>query len=342
MLEGALINEKYIIKKEIGKGAFGQVYLALNKRENDKQVAIKCINKKMIEEDDYLFRAFWKELEVMQLCKCENSVELFEYFLYDNNYHIVMELCDSDLDIVLNKRKAGFSEKEIKEIFQYLNKVFNIMDKENIIHRDLKLKNVMVKAIPSPNSISDSFNVLNIAGSVNSDSTNSSFNNSIDNFKALDFIPKLADFGFSKVMEEDITRTKLGTPATMAPEVMMIRNYTKKADLWSVGVIMYQLLFKVIPFRAFSEKQLLNVILSSNGPKFPENASISETLKDLLLKLLTVNPEKRLSWKEYFNHPFFDSEKENSFADNKKNIINLSLEVKKVNYIFFKFSRIMF
>ena len=340
MLEGTIINKKYEIKKEIGKGAFGQVYLAHDLLSKNNLVAIKCINKKMIEEDDYLFKAFWKELEVMKLCKSENSVQLYEYFIYDQSYHIVMELCDSDLDLVLSKRKVGFSEKETKEIFLNLNNVFKIMDKENIIHRDLKLKNVMVK---ETTKIQSSLNILNIANSINNNSYDSSSTNNSENIKSnfneINFIPKLADFGFSKIMEEDITRTKLGTPATMAPEVMMIKNYSKKADLWSVGVIMYQLLFKTLPFKAPSEKHLLNLIINSNGPKFPETYNISLKLKDLILKLLTVNPEKRLSWKEYFEHPFFSSEnsvelENNIIINNNIKLENLSVDKVKLKFKF--------
>ena len=122
----------------------------------------------------------------------------------------------------------------------------------------------------------------------------------------LNFISKLSDFGFSKVMEDDITKTKLGTPATMAPEIMMNKTYTKKADLWSIGIITYQLLFKTLPFKARSEKELLNNILNNKGIKIPEGMKISDTLYDLLKNLLQLDPTLRYSWKQFFEHPFFN------------------------------------
>lgn len=272
MVEGMILNDQYLIKKQIGKGAFGQVYLA-EEIETKAIFAIKRIEKVSLEGNDYLFQALWKELEVMKRCHCENSVRLFGHFLFNDYYNIVMELCDTDLDITLSKRKKGFSEEEVREILKQLNNAFAIMDKENIIHRDLKLKNVMV---------------------------------TYDKKNQLGFICKLADFGFSKVMEDDITQTKLGTPTTMAPEVLNNMTYTKKADMWSMGVIIYQLLFKSLPFMARNEKMLLANILNNRTFKIPAGYSLSKTLHDLLSKLMEIDPEKRISWKEYFEHPFFN------------------------------------
>ena len=77
------------------------------------------------------------------------------------------------------------------------------------------------------------------------------------NIPLINFIPKLCDFGFAKVLEGDITQTKLGTPATMAPEILKNEDYNSKCDLWSLGVIIYQLLFKCLPFPGRNDKDLL-------------------------------------------------------------------------------------
>lgn len=279
MVEVNLLKDQYKILKEIGSGSFGKVYMVEDSKTKQRY-AIKKINKKDLEENEYLHQAFWKELDVMRRCECENSVKLIEHFLSSNCYNIVMELCDTDLEIVLNKRTQGFCEEDVRVLLKQLNNVFSIMEKENIIHRDLKLRNIMVI-----------------------------FNKSSDS--SLNFNVKLSDFGFSKVMDDDITRTKLGTPATMAPEILMNKNYTKKADMWSIGIITYQLLFKMLPFRARNEKELLNNILNNKGIKIPEGYKISDTLFDLLKNLLQIDPKDRLSWKEYFEHPFFNEQLQN-------------------------------
>lgn len=295
MLETKILLNKYKIMKKIGSGSFGKVYMAEQIQSNDKY-AIKEINTSVLESNEYLYQAFWKELEIMKICECENSVCLIEQFEADGNQNIVMELCDSDLEVVLSKRAIGFNEDELRIILSQLNTVFIKMNTENVIHRDLKLKNILVK---------------------------------YDCKSPIGFICKLSDFGFSKVMDEDITKTKLGTPATMAPEILMNQTYNKNADLWSMGVIIYQLLFKVLPFRARNERDLLTLILNSQGVKPPENNAnqISTTLNNLLQSLLQIDPNKRLDFNEYFNHPYFkknenkshQSQQVSSIQDNNTN-----------------------
>jgi serine/threonine protein kinase len=289
MVEGTTLKDKYFIHKEIGSGAFGKVFMAED-RETNVKFAIKRILRKELSDNEYLFQAFWKELEVMKRCECDNSVKLIENFESSNYYNIVMELCDTDLEQVLNKRQRGFSEQNVKNILMQLNKVFIIMEKENIIHRDLKLRNIMVLY---KEGLKDE----------------------------IGFECKLSDFGFSKVMEDDITRTKLGTPATMAPEIMMNKHYTNKVDLWSVGIIIYQLLFKTLPFRARNEKDLLINILNNNGIIIPDGYSISNDLYQLLISLLQVDPNKRISWKQYFDHYYFNGNMLKNIAPNKVTLL---------------------
>src|SRR3569623_969615 len=100
MVDSIRLKDTYDIVKEIGSEAFDKVYMVEYYKAKFKY-AIKRINKKELEENEYLHQAFWKELEVMKKCECENSVRLVEHFLSSNFYNIVMELCDTDLEIVL-------------------------------------------------------------------------------------------------------------------------------------------------------------------------------------------------------------------------------------------------
>ena len=96
---------------------------------------------------------------------------------------------------------------------------------------------------------------------------------------------KLSDFGFSKVLsDEDITTTQLGTPATQAPEIKFVKQYNKKCDLWSIGVIIFQLLFNQLPFKSRRKDDLEKELLNWNEVEFPKNSNnaITKTCEDLI------------------------------------------------------------
>jgi len=261
-------NVEFTMDKKIGSGSFGDVFSGIYKPTGEK-IAIKRVKKKILYQyGDYLINAFWKELDCMKKCECKNSVRLIKNFETQNNFNIIMELCDTDLLIHLNHKNTGFTIDEVRDIFINLNNVFKIMHKNNIVHRDLKLGNIMLKYI--------------------------------DDAKTK-FIPKLSDYGFSKDLDNNTTGTHLGTPATMAPEIMMDLRYNEKSDLWSIGIMMYQLHFKELPYNGINENQILTKIKNNAPRKHPNDPQF----KDLLNRLLVIDPKKRISWNDYFNHPFF-------------------------------------
>ena len=281
-----MAETEFIIDKKIGSGTFGDVFSGKNRATGEK-VAIKRVKKQILYQyGQYLINAFWKEIDSMRKCNCENSVRLIKNFETRNNYNIIMELCDSDLLCYLNNRNNPFSVEEVRETFQQLNNVFKIMKKNNIIHRDLKLGNILIKYV---------------------DDTKKKF------------IPKLSDYGFSKDLNNNnCTDTRLGTPATMAPEIMMNLKYNDEADLWSIGVMMYQLHFKEIPYQGFNEKEILLKIQNNTPRKYPDDP----TFRDLLNKLLIMDPTKRITWNDYFNHPFFNGN--NKLENKQKRYIKIS------------------
>ena len=138
-----------------------------------------------------------------------------------------------------------------------------------IIHRDIKLENILVK---NENS---------------------------------DIIVKLADYGISKELMtiSQKCQTNAGTILTMAPEIIKEEKYNNKCDLWSIGVIIYQLSFKEFPYNVLTGIALLKQIENFQQKRFKKTKD--SKLDDLIGKLLIAEPSKRLSWKEYFEHPFF-------------------------------------
>ena len=297
-------QNRYVLYHEIGNGAFGKVYLAED-TITKRKVAIKRMEKAKIISNTYLLQAFWKEIEIMKKCNCKNSVEFIELVQSQNNFNVIMELCDLDLHQYLFIKPAGLSIEEIRKILLQLNNVFKIMYSQKIMHRDLKLKNIMIKYL---------------------------------NKEKTEYEVKLSDYGFSKALDDNlITHTHLGTPVTMAPEILSNKYYNFKADLWSIGVIIYQLLFKELPYLALNEAKVLEKILS----RTPIKQCNDIVLRDLINKLLVVEPENRIGWNEYFNHPFFNQGVNFNYNENFNNIYYNNNEFNNFNnYPVEKYSKI--
>ena len=113
---------------------------------------------------------------------------------------------------------------------------------------------------------------------------------------------KLSDYGSSKFI--NLSNTINGTPLTMAPEILNGENYSFKSDIWSLGIIIYFMLNKEYPYNGKTEVLLFKDINSNKKLKL----SNDDKLNDLLKKMLKININERISWDEYFNHPFFNQD----------------------------------
>jgi serine/threonine protein kinase len=251
-------------------------------RINNEFVAIKKIYKDKIKEEmkfalckdeiteeDFKpeIAKFNKELENMQKCQCEYSVHIFDYYDKEKEFTIIMELCDETLFHVLCRKQNGFSSKEIQKILLQLNEVFKRMNYYNISHRDIKLNNILIKYL----------------------------NKEKTKFKVL-----LSDYGISNQLYSLTQKfnTHAGSQLIMAPEILNDEKYNSKCDLWSLGIIIYQLYTKNFPYRGTVEKAILNQIKQKGLSVLNAIDPKDKNLKDLLSKLLVSNPEQRISWEE--------------------------------------------
>ena len=104
------------------------------------------------------------------------------------------------------------------------------------------------------------------------------------------------------IYQTPVPYTMNRTPLTMAPEILKSENYAFKSDIWSLGIIIYFILNKEYPFNGKNEMLLYDDIMTDKKFKLSSN---DEKLNDLIIKMLKININERISWDDYFNHPFF-------------------------------------
>ncbi|KAJ8379910.1 hypothetical protein SKAU_G00006880 [Synaphobranchus kaupii] len=262
-------------KDLIGHGAFAVVFKGRHKEKHDWEVAVKCINKKNLAKSQTLLG---KEIKILKELKHDNIVGLLDFQEMASCVYLVMEYCNGgDLADYLHS-KGTLSEDTIRVFLQQIAGAMRVLHAKGIIHRDLKPQNIL----------------LSYSGSRKSNPNNTRI--------------KIADFGFARHLQSNMMAATLcGSPMYMAPEVIMSQSYDAKADLWSIGTIVYQCLTGKAPFQASSPQDLRlfyekNKNLSPNIPR-----ETSSHLRRLLQGLLQRNHKDRMDFDEFFRHPFLEA-----------------------------------
>ena len=265
---------KYLLVQELGKGQFGSVYKGLDRECNNKEYAVKLVSREKVESNPLITKLFKSEVEVMKVTDNPHLLKLHDFLETSGNFYVVVQYCkDGDLEKYLAKVKT-IDEPEAVFFLKQIMSGFLYLHQHKIMHRDFKLANIFMDG------------------------------------KHL----TIGDFGFAKA-GVDVATTKLGTPYNMAPEIIFSNGktpYTSKADLWSIGVVFYQMLFGRLPFRAMTMDELKQEIKARAGSNliFPNNIQISNETKQILIEMLEFDPITRISWKKFFNHPLFEKFKE--------------------------------
>ena len=247
----------------LGKGAFGKVNLGLHTLTG-RLVAIKSINKEKIKNERQK-QKIKQETTIMEtLSKSKNIVKIFETYETKKHICIVMEyICAGDL-LTYIKKRSKLTEPVAKFIFKQIILGIKHIHDNGIIHRDIKLDNILLD---------------------------------------LDNNIKICDFGVSrKVNNGDILFEQCGTPAYIAPEILINKGYEGfGVDIWSAGVVLYAMLSGNVPFRGNNLKELHDLII--NGT-YKEIKGISTEAEDLLKKILEVEPKNRIKTEEILVHPW--------------------------------------
>ena len=266
--------DKYYKKiKDLGSGSYGSVYQAKN-IVMDNIVAIKVIEKVQDNMVDDL--EIKNEINILKSLSHPNIVKIYEFFDTVLYYYIVTEYCKKGELFSYIKNK--YSEKQLAVLFYQVFSGLCYLHEKKILHRDLKLENLMVSEIEKDIITGEEY-----------------------------FWIKIIDFGTAKIFEKNKTeKAVIGSSYYIAPEVLKQR-YNEKCDTWSVGVILYMTLVGVAPFDGRTDEDIIRRIkigkYNKNDIRFIEH---SEEVKDLVYKLLEKNIDKRLSAKEALNHPWFE------------------------------------
>ncbi|XVE61957.1 hypothetical protein DITRI_Ditri06bG0080200 [Diplodiscus trichospermus] len=263
---GRVVGE-YLVGRQIGSGSFSIVWHARH-RVHGTEVAIKEIVTGRLNKK--LQDSLMSEIFILKRINHPNIIRLHDIIEVPGKIHLVLEYCKGgDLSMYVT-RHGSVPEGTAKHFMQQLAAGLQILRDNNLIHRDLKPQNLLL-------STNDSKAVL-----------------------------KIADFGFARSLQpRGLAETLCGSPLYMAPEIMQMQKYDAKADLWSVGAILFQLVTGKTPFTGNNQIQLLQNIMKSTELHFPvEHDYLTADCKDLCQKLLRRNPVERLTFEEFFNHPF--------------------------------------
>ncbi len=273
-----------IFPKQLGSGSFGRVFL-VSHNETKKLFALKEIDKRKLMVSYGKCDIIYNEINIHSKLDHENIIKLYNVHENNETIYIIMEYAENgNLFELIKKEKNGLSEDKAFEYFiQVVNAVYYLHN-NNIIHRDIKPENILIGA-----------------------------NNKI----------KLCDFGWAKELTLENRSTFCGTVEYMAPEIVENENYDYGVDIWSLGILLYELLYGHSPFKANNTK---NVILNIKSHEFTyddTNKNISNTCKDLIKKLLNNNPQKRYKIKDILEHPFIKKHSEKYLTNIKKNNFKL-------------------
>jgi len=254
-------------EREIGKGGFGLVWKVTHKK-TQKVYCIKVIQKSGIIEQK-LIDQMNREIEIMYILNHPHCLRLKNHFEDDVNFYLVMPLAvKGQLYRVLRKFRK-FDERTAAQILRETISALQYLHSFNppIIHRDIKPENLL----------------LNEGGRV-----------------------LLADFGWSNFSDGGVRKTFCGTPEYIAPEMLLKKGHDTRVDIWSVGVLMFELLSGYSPFVAKNNQELYQNIrrLKIQWPK-----DMPPLAKNLIGKILKLNPLDRPSLQEILDHQWFKQTK---------------------------------
>ncbi|KAI3614678.1 hypothetical protein CBS9595_003949 [Malassezia furfur] len=324
---------EYVVDYEIGKGSFAQVYRAHHRGPFRELVAVKSVTRAKLSPK--LLENLEGEISILKSMRHTNIVDLRDCIYTDDYIHMVMEYCPGgDLSQYIRKRgdiapwngdalsnplaaaqrakfphpeDGGLNDAMVRSFLAQLASALRFLRSRDIVHRDIKPQNLLLR-VPDDECLE------------------SGHPREIPQIK-------VADFGFARSLPAaSLAKTLCGSPLYMAPEILRYEKYDAKADLWSVGAVLYEMSVGKPPFRATNHVELLRRIEHSNDRiKFPDERSsdslardatrrrmngeaprapphpVAADIKALIRKLLKRHPVERVSFDEFFHDDIITS-----------------------------------
>ena len=262
----------YEIGKVIGKGAYATVKICKNKITQEK-FAMKIYEKKIL-NDNIKKKCILREIEILKKLNHPNIVKLYDTIISDKNILLIQELVNGiSLRDFYNKEirnQKNISEKKYKILtilFKQIFSAFDYIHKKNIFHRDIKLENILLTK----------------------------------NYEI-----KIIDFGFGLYNPRNyLQKFFCGTPNYMAPEIIMKKEYDgQKADMWSLGILLYKLFCADFPFKGKDEKDLYRHIIKG---KYKIKEYVPDLIKIIIDKILRPKPYQRINCDQILQSHWFNN-----------------------------------
>lgn len=314
----------FIIGAEIGRGSFANVYRG-NDLKTGQSVAVKSVFRSRL-KNQKLIDNLEIEIKILKNMTHPHIVALLDCVKTDQYFHLFMEYCSlGDLSYFIKKRDQlvhshpiirsillrypspegsnGLNKTIVVNFIKQLASALEFLRSQNLVHRDIKPQNLL---LAPPCHGKQEFIDIGYAG-----------------YWELPVL-KIADFGFARFLPStSMAETLCGSPLYMAPEILRYEKYNAKADLWSVGAVIYEMTVGKPPFRAANHVELLRKIEKAKDEiSFPQNIPIDESIIRLICSLLKANPTERMGFNEFFE----DSLVVNDVVDVSDEPLNCSVE----------------
>lgn len=264
------LNASYLCTGiELGRGKFATVCEGRN-METGEKLAIKIMDKqKLLAEDPRVGDFLQRETSIMKSLNHPSVVRLYDVLDNGATLYLVMEFCPGGTLADYLTMKKQIPEEEAQIYIRQIASGLKYMKARNVSHRDLKPANLLLVT--------------------QKDGTRHA---------------KITDFTFARFLNPgEISKTLVGSPLYMAPEIFNDYQYDGVADLWSVGVILFEMVVGHVPFPADTLMKLIQVLRTSEAV-IPDSLGLSQNCKHLIRCLLQKDAKSRISWENFFAHPW--------------------------------------